>query len=634
MPFIHSARFFYLLIFLPFLPIICPVGIFQESDWAFFGLWLVAGLYALLFGFNKTDLKIPTSSGGFFLLAALSFLGIFQNNLTALGGVNEIREGTATFLSLATLIIAGRQINMQTLPLWLVPMTYSFLTIAGCHNWLHLKTYIFLDISAFPLLASLPLYVSFRKSLTALPYLFDAVYTAAFLFVLHHCDNVAVTVACICALIFVFLLPIAKRNISFLPRNDGWYVTAGLSFIAIMILVSWSFFAHLLPQLQSRTLLGIVSILQYFDHFDFSKFLHLLFGYGWGSYQDFPVLNLFRLEDFSLYTDGNFKPNWEFLQRNLLHTHNLILETFVSSGLLGVGLLLAIIYKWINNIDSSDWSGRFFVVSYLILLSAWFQTPPVLVFSLFALTFIKEKVSYQLKIPNFAWIACGIFLIVFSVAEFWSSIAINKYRFRTIQTFERDVSAFINDPAHAYDKFSTYKSSNMTIGRFSLGLHEFSKADSKYLPGIEKAIVLVSKDYLNSCQTRNVVSSVHVINACNAFANLPEVTISPDSEFFKNFKKIILQHISQFPERADMAIGFLNICFDKMENLKETKNVAQAIISVAPDHPVGLWFSGLVDLSLGADQVQSLEKIRTAVKTGLCRFMPISKDILQTLGAN
>ncbi len=632
MPFFQINRFFYLLIFLPFVPVIWPMGIFQESDWTFFGLWLVAGLYALSFGCNKPNLKISTLPCGLFLLAALSFLGIFQNNLTALGGINEIREGTATFLSLAILIIAGRQHNMKNLPLWLVPMAYSFLTIAGFHHWLHIKTYIFLDISAFPLLASLPLYVNFRKSLIRYTCLWDVIYVAAFLYLLKHCDNVAATVACMCAFIFVFLLPIAKKFIRFLPKKDGWYVVFGLSFIALMILVSWSFFSHLLPQLQSRTLLGIASVLQYLDHFDLSKFLHLLFGYGWGSYQEFPVLNLFRFEYFSMYANGNFKPNWEFLERNLLHTHNLILETLVSSGLIGVGFLLTIIYEWINSIDSKDWAGRFFVVSYLILLSAWFQTPPVLIFSLFAMIFVQENVSYQFKIPSFAWITCGLFLIIFSCTEFWSSIALDKHKFRKIQSFEEDITAFVNDPAHSYDKWSTYKASNWAIGWFLQGLNTITEADTKYLPSVEKAVVLISKDYLDSCQKRNVVSSVHVINMCNTFGNLPKVKISSNSDFFKFFKEAILQHLARFPERADMAIGFLNLCFDKMENIKEVNEIAEVILVKEPEHPIGLWFKGLAGLSMGIDKTQSLEKMRSAVKKGLSRFMPIQKELLQTLG--
>ncbi|MCE2716432.1 MAG: hypothetical protein ACK4V2_02465 [Pseudomonadota bacterium] len=624
-----QRNFFILLIFFSFVPIIWPTGIFQESDWAIFGLWFIAGFYALIF---PREVKISPLALGFLFLAAFSLFGVLQNNLTSIGGINEIREGTATSLALAILIVVGRQANMQSLPLWIAPILYGLITVAGCHGLLHLKTYIFLDISAFPMLASIPLYVKFRQSLLRFQYLWDSTYVIAFLFLLKYCDNVAAIIASLCAFIFVFLLPFAKRCMKFLPKQDGLYVIFGLWLIAMMVLVSWNFFSHLIPQLQSRTLLGIVSVFQYFDHFNWSKLFHALFGYGWGSYQEFPVLNLFRLEDFSMYVDGKFNPNWEFLERNLLHTHNLILESFVSSGLLGTGLLLAVIYKWVNNIDIKDWSGRFFVVSYLILLSAWFQTPPVLIFSLFAMVCIQEKDSYQLKLPRFVWVSCGIFLMVFSCVEFWSSISLNKHKFKTIQTFEEDVSAFVNDPAHSYDKWSTYKGSNWTIGWFTQGLNTITKADTKYLLDVEKAIVQITKDYLDSCQKRNVVSSVHVINMCNTFASLQQVRISKDSEFFVNFKKAVLEHIKRFPERSDMAIGFLNICFDKLEDIREVSEIADAILVAFPNHSVGLWFEGLSDLSLGNNKAQAVEKMRQAVNLGLNRYMPVPTELLQELG--
>lgn len=627
MPYVQKYLFL-LLIFLPFLPIIWPVGIFQESDLAVFGLWGIAGFYAFFF---SKEIKVSPLSLGFLFLAAFSVLGVVQNNLLAIGGINEIREGAATFLSLAILITAGRQADIKNLPLWIVPIVYGFITVAGCRGWIHIKTYIFLDIAAFPLLASLPLYVTFRESLSRYQYVSDTIYAAAFLYLLKYCDNVAATIACLCAFIFVFLLPIAKKFMKFLPQKDGFYVSSGLAFIAIMILVSWNFFADLIPQLQSRTLLGIVSVLQYFDHVDWSACLHALFGYGWGTYQEFPVLNLFRLDDFSMYADGKFNPNWEFLERNLLHTHNIILETLVSSGLLGVGILLAAVYKWVNAIDSKDWSGRFFAVSYVVLLSAWFQTPPVLIFSLFAMVYTREKVTYEFNISRLVSVSCGIFLIVFACTEFWSSIALNRYKFQTIQTFEKDMTTFINDPAHSYDKYSTYKSSNMIIGRFLLGLSK-TKIDNEYLPSVEKAVVLTTTDYLNSCQKRNVVSSVHVINLCNTFGSLPQVKILKGSEFFIVFKKAVLEHVQRFPDRADMAIGFLNLCFDKLEDVKEVNEIATAILALSPNHPVGLWFKGLSDLSLGDDKVKSLEKMRLAVILGLRRYMPIPTEILQGLG--
>ena len=50
-----SNTYFYLLVFSPFIPVIWPLGAFQESDFAFFGLWFVAGLYAFFLGFGKND---------------------------------------------------------------------------------------------------------------------------------------------------------------------------------------------------------------------------------------------------------------------------------------------------------------------------------------------------------------------------------------------------------------------------------------------------------------------------------------------------------------------------------------------------------------------------------------------------
>ena len=81
-----------------------------------------------------------------------------------------------------------------------------------------------------------------------------------------------------------------------------------------------------------------------------------------------------------------------------------------------------------------------------------------------------------------------------------------------------------------------------------------------------------------------------------------------------------------------MAIGFLNLCFDKMENMKETADMADIVLEAAQEHPVGLWFKGLSGLSLGIEKKQSLEKMQLAVKKGLCRFMPIPKELLKSMG--
>lgn len=620
----HS--FYYILLLIPFISIIYPVGFFHESNWSFFGLWLVAGTSIIL---HRDSIEVGFLPIIFLSLALLSTVGVFQNGLTSLVGINEIREGTFTFLSLAIILSTLRP--KHHFPAWIFPILYSLITIFGFYGWKHLgwKTYVFLDISAFPTLASLPMYVHFRNyTNTKNKGLFDALYISLFLYLIYYGDNHAAILACGCAAIFVFLLPLSKKYLKFLPSNDGFYIVSGLSAIALLVLLSWKFFSYIPLQLQSRTLLGIVTVLQYFDNFTFTKLMHLLFGYGWGSFQEFPVLNLFGIENFSVYNDTIYKPNWEFLERNLLHTHNFILETMVSSGLVGVVILLIFIYKWIQNIDPADWSGSFFIVSYLIFLSAWFQTPPVLIFCILAMASIKEKVIYKFNIHRTVSVSLGIILIFFSCTEFWTSYSLSKYRFSDIKNFEADTTAFINDPAHMYDKISTYKVSNKVIDLAIVAVREAKPSTAE----IEVGIITLVEDYLGSYQKRNVVSSVHIVNLCNTYVTLDNLNIELNSKFFKLFKSTLLEHLSRFPERADMTIGYLNFCFNKLKNPTELEFMADAVLKASPSHPVGLWFKALAELSRGVNKQQALTKMKNAISKGLLRFMPIEKEILQGLG--
>ena len=59
--------------------------------------------------------------------------------------------------------------------------------------------------------------------------------------------------------------------------------------------------------------------------------------------------------------------------------------------------------------------------------------------------------------------------------------------------------------------------------------------------------------------------------------------------------------------------------------------MANIVLEAAPGHPVGLWFKGLSGLTLGIEKKESLEKMQLAVKNGLCRFMPIPKELLKSL---
>lgn len=618
--------FSYMLLIFPFISIVYPIGMFHEANWPIFGLWLCAGANLML---QKESLRAGFLPITLFALASLEILGIFQNGLVSLVGINEVREGGLTFLSAAIILTTFKP--KDNVPSWIIPILYSIITIFGFYGWKYLgwKTYVFLDISSFSTLASIPMYMRFRNSVAEnLKSKWDAFYVALFLFLMYYADNDAAIVACCCAAIFVFLLPLAKQHFKFLPKNDGFYIIGGLSAIALLVLLSWKIFPYLPSQLQSRTLLGIVTVLQYFDNFNISKFMHVIFGYGWGSFQEFPLLNLFNIENFSVYSNGDYNPNWEFLERNLLHTHNLVLETLVSSGVIGVIILLTGIYKWVQNIDAKDWSGRFFITSYLILLCAWFQTPPVLIFCLFAMLCIKEKITYKIRVPRLISCGLGLTLIFFAITEFWASHSLLKHKFNNIKNFKEDSLAFINDPAHTYEKIGTYKVSNRIMS-FATATVQDAKSPS---PEIEEGIIMLVEDYLESYQKRNVVSSVHIINLCNSYVTLKNISIDTKSKFFQVFKAALINHLERFPERADMAIGYLNFCFNSLQSTSELDFIVKVILKANPLHPVGLWFSALAELSRGINKQQAIMNMRKAISSGLLRFMPIEKELLQQLG--
>ncbi|MEI6628919.1 MAG: hypothetical protein WCN27_05930, partial [Alphaproteobacteria bacterium] len=116
------------------------------------------------------------------------------------------------------------------------------------------------------------------------------------------------------------------------------------------------------------------------------------------------------------------------------------------------------------------------------------------------------------------------------------------------------------------------------------------------------------------------------------FVKIENVNIRTNSTIFKLFKAVLLEHLSRFPERADMTIGYLNFCFNKLQNNAEFEFMVEAVLKACPGQPVGLWFKGLAQLSKGVEKQQALTNMRKAIKGGLLRFMPVETEVLNGLG--
>lgn len=625
---------FSLFLFLPFIPVLLPYGTYQESDLAIAGIWCAGGLSAIYYGIQRKITLTPISCL-WLGMACIALLGVFQNNLGALTGINDMREGAFTFFAICVCIAFTKEHFTKTnLPFWIIPLAYGLLTVLGFFGWRDLgwKTYNFLDVYGFAMLASIPMYINFRKKINYAQFL-DAAYISFFALLLFYCDNKALNLACIVGLFLVFVWPIIKNKLSFLPKKDGLYFAGGVIALSIGILLSWFFFDKLILQLQSRTMLAIVTVLHFFDHFTIKEFFHLIFGYGWGSYQQFPVLNIFELDHFTVYADNAYKPNWEFLERNLLHSHNIVIETFISSGLVGVSALTYGIYKVTNYIANNDYAARFYWVSFLLLYSAWFQMPTTIPFSIIAMALMNEEKSFQFKLPKIPTCLFGIFLIVFAGWDFYASYKTTTRPHDTIKNFAQEMNEFLNDPAHKYDQLAGGKCSNYIMSTATATLPKFDATkDSKFIPDIEKSIINAAQDFLQSGQNNNVVSFVHLINLCNALANLKDNKLPLSLKFHEVFKELVLELLKKFPTRADMAMGYLNWKFDVLQDFQAAESMADELLKAYPDHPLGLAIKSLIGLSKGTNQQMHTNNLKKAINNGLNRFMPVPPEVLKALG--
>jgi hypothetical protein len=621
-------------LFLPFIPILFPYGTYQESDLAIAGIWCAGGLSAIYYGLKRKITLTPISAM-WIAMSALSLLGILQNKLGTLTGINDIREGTFTFFAICMCIVFCKEhINKTNFSFWIFPLAYGVITVLGFYGWRDFgwKTYNFLDVYGFAMLASLPMYIDFRQKITQ-KILWDCAYTSCFALLLFYCDNKALNLACVVGLFFVFVWPIIKNKLSSLPKKDGIYVASGLVVLSIFILLSWFFFRYLPLQLQSRTMLAIVTILHFFDHFSLKELFHLIFGYGWGSYQQFPVLNIFQLDHFTVYTDNSYKPNWEFLERNLLHSHNIVIETFISAGLLGVSLLTYGIYKVTNHLSNKDYIGRFYWVSFLLLYSAWFQMPTTIPFTVMAMALMKEDISFNFKLPKIPTCLFGIFLITFACWDFYASYKLVTRAHENIKTFANEMNEFLTDKSHAYDQWTGGKCSNYVMGNATATLSKFDSAkDSKYVADIELSVIAAVEDFMKSPQNKNLVTFVHLINLCNALANLKNNQVQLSKKFDAVFKELVLQFLILFPSRADMAMGYLNWKFDILHDFTAAEIMANGVLNAYPNHPLGLAIKSLIGLSRGENPQPHKNSLIIAIKSGLNRFMPVPPEMLQALG--
>jgi len=435
-------------------------------------------------------------------------------------------------------------------------------------------------------------------------------------------------------------------------KRFALYLFAGLTFLSIVIsfydtLSSYlpDYFSDTLifATLKSRMNLAKMTFLDLlYRPWDLSFWADILFGHGWGGYNNGVLSNMFLMNELSLFTQTKWAPTWEFVNRDLLHSHNLLIETFHAIGILGLGCFLFGKYFMLRALNPSGrFIGVLFMVSLCILLTFWFQLPQTFPYTLFATLLVFSsprspqptgRICHYLphnlpvKPLKTTLMTAGALMLCFSLTH-----GIYAYRLGTTlfpqegQKIADKTRELIETDITAYDKhlggYRTLHLSKIYVGIIFDILEKKEKTD------VENTLNMVTtlarfgaEDRLGS----NLSAILFRVNQFNDLATKTKTSkvLLANKELLQEWDTAVDHALEYLPFRSDILIPYLSHLtlhkrWDRLDH------VLKGITSHKEDDIIAHWFQGMRFMNQDRTYPKGLMMLKEALRGGITRFMPI-----------
>ena len=670
-------------------------GLFHQIEPLTVGTWFLGGcgaLWCFIAHLRRPKLinkifSLPVVwTQALILIYALIQCLFLSSALRSLVGTPHLGQGILTFTSLLFLtppLVLLTKIKTYRKALFTLAtlscLTLSALTILGSMDsplqemryWQWCPVF-FPDYIAFGLVPLFAFYWVFRADFKNTP-LYHIVFLGILGVTSYYSYNQSIFIAYILG-IFTYL------SVRFGPfqhispvKRFGLYLFLGLSTLTLF-LSTYDLISSYLPEklqnqgsLTSRLYLAKMTFIDFFYRpFNASYLTDFLFGQGWGSFNNATLSNIFLVNDISLFSEGTWKPSWEFLDRDLLHSHNFLLETFLTSGLLGLFLFLYAKYQLILSLGHRHlFVGIFFLTGYLSLSAFWFELLHTLPFVMLAHAFLftrqsslSHKNGLQKIWPTFARYGslAGVFLIPISFLFMVFVQQINDLKLKGGDDLLKSVSLFNDSPLVDYD---------LSLGGFRAVLigHRLASEITGSLHAAEKESTSKAKE-MDSLKAQDLQGDLqkHAQDALKANMTLAQKLFKPDTSkaslnglvlslnlmtelasqkilgplFLEHREAVklwgeIAQHAHrQMLFRSDIISVYLNHLLSTHQRQKLLQMTRQALSHNSND-PIAHWYQGLLRLKTDEDPSQGLRDLQQAITLGVNRFLPIPKEEIDTI---
>ncbi|HEY9081014.1 hypothetical protein [Magnetovibrio sp.] len=371
-----------------------------------------------------------------------------------------------------------------------------------------------------------------------------------------------------------------------------------------------------------------------------SSLLEWIFGHGWGHTQA-AFFQYLHWGNMVLYTK-----EWDFLWREMFHSHNFLIETQYSIGAVGVfGMLALITSIYVGAPQHRRTVALAFVVGYVLYSSVWFELSFHMPFFALALaSFAPSRARSgpregkgQGQAPSFTtgtvWatgMSVGAIAVLGMLAASYYSFSINVYPLKA------DKGSIENERFMA--KYVPPDPRRTDLVRRMLYVEAMGYIEiHKELQNAQGLAVL--KDVLEDVNQRMATTQepglVMVgLNLFGDIALLPEWawTASVVDGKAQLWEKLAERSLDLAPYRSDILISYLtHLLAEKRYDSLET--VVSRILSKKPDDPVAMYYLGAM-----LTQAQDMDEKRTglswianAMDCGVDRFMEIPEWLANTV---
>ncbi|MBS0185484.1 MAG: hypothetical protein JSS34_03955 [Proteobacteria bacterium] len=609
--------------------------------------------------------KMPIVWGPFLLSGLTLGLSIFHPlPLRNWVGANQVPEGILTFLTIgftsfvAVVVYYMKRYNKLILKVAVGTLVIlAILTIIGAPNsfievlrgWEWAPLY-FDDYLIFIMMGTCGIYLALRSKFHH-PFLWDALFIllmgTLFGFIQNSTLKGAAFISIgVCATFFILaklgFKSWQKIFLALIPIGLMIGITTGIVFYdELQEIFSIPFYSTL----ESRTNL-IRAVYVNFTNMpiDLSSIKDLLIGRGWGGYGDAVTSNLFLIEKVALYKTGSFDPSWEFISRDLMHSHNSLAEIFNALGLLGVMALFGINIALFQSIRQDTFmGGLFYLVMILVLELLWFQLPNTIPFTVLGSAFLLRRSFFPFKIgkklilgdKKKKYAALSIKVLSFLMMSWALFYGVLDYQMHEKLALRPERSLFLSMQNYLNSPFTAFEAligGSRQVGYARSVTYEFVRAvrqspKEDYGPAV-RASLSIAQDLIKNF-SRGGNANAHTV-ANNIYG---EMAISPETktyffhslEPFQNWKSAAQSLIKFVPFRADILIPHLSVLMERGQE-KEVLDLSERILKKDPSHPVALWYKGGVLVGRDRTFQEGICNLQEGIYFGIERFMPIPKD--------